>query len=465
MTERMLEKARLGLPWELADCAPDTPILLGFSGGADSVALLHVLAELQTRYGFSLTLAHVNHGIRGAEALRDRAFCEERARAYGLELCILDADVPSYAKERGMGIEEAARQVRYDYFAHLMKERGIPLLATAHHATDHLETLLFRLSRGTTLAGLGGIAPARPFEGGMLVRPLLRFSKEDLLAYCNAVGLPYVSDSTNADTAYARNRLRAEAVPTLEALFSGAAERTVEMSERLREDEACLDAMAAEYLDGAAENALSVNSLTKQPTAILRRVLKKWAEAACGSLENVHVEALLHLVKENGVSECVALPRRQYAHVREGRLCLCGEQPTAPTPYRLPFSEGDVAVADTGIVIRVRRKGEGRAHKQTSLAHTILKVSFDSIGGDAYWRSRAAGDVLLMGGMHRKLRKLYAACGVPVHLRERIPLLCDGEGVLWAPLVGARDGVKPDAEGFEIEILLTYGSGNTAETP
>ena len=148
-------------PWRLAGLPPSTPVLLALSGGADSRALLHLLYTSAQADGFRLLLAHVNHGIRGEESLRDRAFCQSLAKQYGLELLLLDADVPALAAESRRGLEEEARSLRYDYFAARMREEGIPILVTAHHANDNLETLLFRLCRGTGLSGLGGIAPVR----------------------------------------------------------------------------------------------------------------------------------------------------------------------------------------------------------------------------------------------------------------------------------------------------------------
>ena len=157
-------------------------VLVGVSGGADSVALLDMM---QKEYpGAPMLLAHVNHGIRGEEALCDRAFCENVAKERGLEIVILDVDIPAIAKEKGQSLEEAAREVRYAFFADLMRERNIPVLLTAHHADDHLETILFRIARGTGLSGLCGIAPIRPFEMGHLVRPLLGFTKQGVLQYC-----------------------------------------------------------------------------------------------------------------------------------------------------------------------------------------------------------------------------------------------------------------------------------------
>jgi tRNA(Ile)-lysidine synthase len=235
MTEQLVKKGRLTDPRRLANLAPNAPVLLAFSGGADSVALLDMLMKEQSKDA-TILLAHVNHGIRGEEALRDRAFCEKIAHERGLEIAILDADVPALAKEKGQSIEEAARGARYAFFADLMKERNIPLLLTAHHADDHLETILFRIARGTGLSGLGGIAPIRPFATGHLVRPLLGFTKQEILQYCKENALAFVTDSTNADTTYARNKIRAEVLPVLESLYSDVSHRAVRMSAELSED-------------------------------------------------------------------------------------------------------------------------------------------------------------------------------------------------------------------------------------
>lgn len=469
MTHGMLDRARFFAPWQMAGCSPSTPVLLAFSGGADSVALLRLLTERREIDGFPLTLAHVNHNIRGEEALRDRDFCCACAKRYGVEICILDADVPAYAHTFGMGLEEAARAVRYDFFAKIMKEKNIPLLVTAHHADDHLETLLFRLSRGTGTRGLCGIAPARPFANGTLVRPLLPFSKNEILAFCQEMGLSFVTDSTNFDPAYARNRIRTDVTPVLESLFSGVAARSVELSRNLREDDMCLESLATAFLRAHLQNGrLPLATLREQPIAIIRRVLSAWAYETCGALEATHLQALMKIVLGDTPMACVALPRGQYAFAREEMLCV-GERPTPFAHYQIPFAFGQISVGDSGITICVAKTEEPikKVHNLSTLPYTILTVGFDIIKSNVYWRSRVAGDRILLRGMHRKLRKLYAEAGVSPYLRERIPLLCDDDGVLWAPLVGVRDGVREEVTGVRIKLSLpdTYTVRNKAATP
>ena len=444
MTPSELKLSDDRTPAALAGMSPDTPVLVAFSGGADSVALLHMLIERRKKDGFPLTLAHVNHGIRGDEALRDRTFCVSQAQRLGLEICVLDADVPQYARENGLGIEEAARNIRYAYFASLMQEKNIPILVTAHHADDNLETVLFRLARGTGARGLQGISPARAFEGGMLVRPLLPFSKSALLRYCEENRLEYVTDSTNTDTAYARNRIRAEVVPVMEELFAGVAERTTDLCAFLREDDQYLSSQAQAFLAAYEEHEpISLAALRRLPAPIARRALLTWVEQVCErSPEAVHLQALWRLVTGDTPDACVALPNGRTAYAQGDGLCVRIGTPSPFIPYRFPFAYGEMTLPETAIRICVLSADDiQKVHNLSTPTYTILTVGLAIIKKDLYWRSRQAGDVLLKNGMHRKLRKLYAEANVPVHLRERIPLLCDEEGIVWAPMVGLRDGI------------------------
>ena len=190
------------MPWELAGADPKTPVLLALSGGADSRLLLDRLAKGSKRWGFPLLLAHVHHGIRGESADRDADFCRALAEQYGLPIEVLFSNVPALAKAHGRGIEEEAREVRYAFFEELMRARNIPLLATAHQADDLLETMLFRIARGTGTAGLCAILPARRFANGFVTRPLLGLSAKEVRGACRAEGLKFTEDETNADPAY-----------------------------------------------------------------------------------------------------------------------------------------------------------------------------------------------------------------------------------------------------------------------
>ena len=444
-------------PQELAGFPKETAVLLAFSGGADSCALLHLLAESAAADGFALTLAHVNHGIRGEEALRDRDFCQKWAAAYGLEICVLDADVPALAKESGRSLEETARAVRYDYFERLMRERGIPLLATAHHADDNLETVLFHLCRGTGLSGLGGIAPVRPFRTGMLTRPLLGLSRREILDYCEENRLEYVTDSTNADPVYARNRIRARVVPILGELYENLPQRTVRMTEGLREDEAFLAQLAHELLE-KAENGygLSLDLISKAANPIRTRALMEWIGRETGHTpERVHIEGVLSLFDGRHQGAEIALPADFCAAVEFGSFCIYPRQRGEAKPLRLPLTEGEWCSEDLGFAIFVKKIEENtKINNLSTESYINLNINFDIMKDNLFWRTYREGDTLLRGGMHKKLRKLYGEANVPVRWRTRLPLLCDGEGIVWAPFVGARDGFKTNDPTHRIGVRI-----------
>lgn len=454
---KQAEWSPLGLPTPqaLAGLAKDAPVLLGLSGGADSRALLHILSLQAARDGFSVTLAHVNHGIRGEEALRDRAFCRDLAKQYGFEICILDADVPALAEKNGRGLEEEARAVRYAYFAELMQERKIPLLATAHHADDQLETMLFRLCRGSGTKGFSGMSPARPMEGGgVLVRPMLSLPSREIRAYCAREGLTFVTDSTNADATYARNRIRGEIVPVLESLFDEPQRRAAALAEDLRRDEAFLSSLAEDVLSEAGQgNGLRLSVLAGAPAPVLRRVLLRWCERETGKTpERVHIEALIGLIESADQAVEVALPNGVCAAVERGCLIRLADT-GASKDYRIAFCEGETLIPEAGFCVSIEKCSESTKINNLSTESSINLYLKSAIMKDGlFWRPRCEGDRLLIGGMHRRLRRLYREAGISPRTRERIPLLCDGEGIVWAPFVGLRDGLANEGVAYQIQI-------------
>ena len=445
-------------PQGLAGMPPDTSVLLALSGGADSRTLLHLLAKQAKQDGFGLLLAHVNHGIRGEEAVRDRDFCQALANRYGLELCILDADVPALAKEHGRGLEEEARAVRYAFFEHLMRERDIPLLATAHNADDQLETVLFRLSRGTGLAGLSGIAPVRRFANGWLTRPLLTVPRREILSYCAENGLEYVTDSTNADIAYARNRIRAEIIPVLGSIFDAPQLRVCEMAHSLREDEAYLSDTAARLLaEAETAEGLRLACLCNAPVPIVRRALMRWLTEQTGhSPERVHMDSVTALLTGRSKNAEVALPS-DYVVAAECGLLRLFQKRTAPVqPFLAPFRYGELYCEDLNVCVHAENRECLTKINNLSTQSCINLKGFSAIiKNSLFWRTLREGDTLLLGGMHKKLRKLYASVGISPHRRAQIPLLCDGEGIVWAPFVGVRDGFGEDAEADGESVCIT----------
>ena len=449
-------------PWRETGFPKDTPLLLGLSGGADSCLLLYLLANACRTTGAVLHAAHLHHGIRGEEADRDEAFCRRLAESCGAIYHTARIDAPALAKERKESLEAVAREARYAFFADIMREFDLPLLLTAHHADDNLETVLLHLTRGCGLAGLGGIAPVRPFErveGTMIVRPLLACRKEDILAACGELSLEFVTDSTNADVTYDRNRLRAEVLPVLRDLTDHPELQVIRACATLREDEDFLTLAANQLLQThAKEDTLLREPLKSAHPALGKRALRLWILGMTGQLpEFCHTERLWSLCCENESSRAIDLPGGYTVTVGRTALRMAKkpQAPLPPPPLDEPLVMGVQEFSALGWRVTLQSEDNeplscGQHKKITQNEKNVYNpfirdtLTFDTILEcdlcRLHWRGRRSGDTLLLRGVHRKLRKLQNEAGIPLDVRDRLPLLCDGERVVWAPFIGAADG-------------------------
>ena len=261
---KKVQKAFLETVRDYRMLAPGDRVLCGLSGGADSVVLLHLLLSLKQEYSLRILAVHVHHGIRGAEADRDEAFCRQLCREYGVRLYCEHADVPGYAAESGRNLEDAARCLRYEVFRRLRAEADIDRIALAHHADDNMETVLLNLTRGSGLAGICGIPPVR----GEIIRPLIACKKSDIAGYCAENGLSYVTDSTNADPSYARNFIRSHVIPLLAELNPEVQQAFYQTSAIARADDEALWLESETHTLSEGRRKLSA-----LPDAVLDRVL------------------------------------------------------------------------------------------------------------------------------------------------------------------------------------------------
>lgn len=452
---------KLCAPHLLSGHAPDTPILVALSGGADSVALLALLREYAAANGTPLRAAHVNHGIRGEEAIRDRDFCVALCARWEIPLSVLNADVPALRAARGGSLEEVARQVRYAFFERVMSEYDIPLLATAHHADDQLETMLLRLTRGTGPDGLCGIPPVRALgEGRLVIRPLLGCEKAALEQYCREQGLDYVVDSTNDDISYARNRIRREVIPHLRAINPSVTAAAARLGETMRADVSHLteqtDVFVREAVtltpqaSGAVRVSVPGDRLSALAASIRRRVLARMMRyAGCPQAEERFVRALDTLAEGGALSLSGGVTARR----EQGQLWLCRE--TDEVPSKPEIVSVDLSIlpqtVDFGIYRLTFSENPSIGTEKEDNYANVYKLSmntaqdFDTIKRTAILRTRRAGDSFLWHGHHRKLKKLLCDMGVPRSLRDRLPLLCDEEGIVLIPGIGVRDGADGTA--------------------
>ena len=406
-------------------------VIAALSGGADSVCLADILLGLAPELGFRLECAHFDHRLRGAESRRDAEFVAAWCQARGIPLHLGGEDVGAYAAEHGLGIEEAARKLRYAFLESL--GNGKTRIATAHQAEDNAETVLLNLIRGTGLRGLGGIPPQR----GRVIRPLLGASREEILAYLEGRGLAWMEDSTNADRSLRRNRLRHEVLPAFREMnpaFLTSLQRTVRL---LREDEAELEQRAAAELHPEGDAfAFFLDRLQALGRPVAGRALRLAAGRFGVSLEEKHVEALFSLAASENPSAVLDLPggllaRRQYAALLIG----------PPGPEAPAFPETEL-VFDGWTVIPGKTDSVfwGNVNELTKIhgKFTVFFFKKARICGKMLVRPRKPGDRLQLSGRPGKsLKKWMTEEKIPADERNRTPVFADEAGVIAVPGLGA----------------------------
>ena len=416
-------------------------VLAAFSGGADSSCLLVLLRDWCRDNGVDLAAVHVNHMIRGEEADRDEAFCRDRCRELGIPLTVRRVDVPALAKEKGLGLEECAREVRYACFDELAGEDG--LIATAHNRNDNAETVLFRMARGTGLRGLTGI----PERRGMLVRPLLNVSRERIEAYLSERAIPHVEDETNAEDEYARNRIRHHVLPELEKVHGGAGENIARMTRSLAEDEAYLTSLAADWLSAQPSDELSAAALAALPRPIAVRALRRWLGE---DVSAEHLEAALSLCQA-GPSAVLDLPGRRLCR-RNDALTLTEPEAT-PLPERMLVPGGTLLLPEAGLVCECRECAPG---EEIQISFNTFSFSCANICGTLSITRRFAGDKLsLWGGRGtHSVKKWMIEAKIPRAERESVPVVRDEQGILavYGMGQGQRAAARP-GEAF-LQILF-----------
>lgn len=401
--------------FSLLDGAENVTVAL--SGGADSMSLLYALFSLRKTLGITISAAHLNHMIRGEEALRDENFVKEQCEKLGIILFSERVDVPKYAKEHKISTELAAREVRYEFLERI----NTGVVATAHTASDNLETLLFNLTRGTALKGICGIPPKR----GIFIRPLILTSREEIEKYCETKGIPYVTDSTNLSDDYSRNRLRHNVIPVLKQInpsVEKAAERT---AMALSEDESFLAELAEKFLAGNVKNGgLLIDNMPN--AAVAKRAVKTFAEKTKSglTLDSLHISQIYEIcLKGNGR---VSLPLNMSAEVFNGSLKITDNNADNRSSCRYSVS------------CEVRNNNLFK--KSEKINNLLLNNSLDcdKIMGKSVIRTRQPSDsIRLKGhGCTKSLKKLMNEHKIPREERDFIPLIADERGVVWIYGIG-----------------------------
>lgn len=374
-------------------------VLCALSGGKDSVYMLHKLLALREARALQLVCAHFDHSLRGSESDRDRLFTEALCRSLGLECHTGKADVAAFASDNGLGIEEAARRLRYEFLEETARKTGAERIATAHTADDNIETLLINLMRGSGLAGLGGIPPVR----GQIVRPLLRTRSAEILRFLHENKISYVEDSSNAGDDYTRNRLRHHVIPALEEITESAVTSASRCIELLREDEAFLDSLAEDFLREKLEGrAMSASSLSALPRPVAARVIRKLAAREIGA---VHVEAVLRLAGGSSPHAEADIPGMRVR--REYESLIFGEEKAPQMEERALKVGQTVRFEEAGFQISAEYLPKCM---EINNSDNTFFFQNDSICGNISAGPRKEGDFIRLAGRNgtKSLKKLFS---------------------------------------------------------
>lgn len=427
-------------------------VLCAVSGGADSMCLLHLLAGLSAQGRFFLHCAHFNHCLRPVEADRDEEFVRVWCREHHIPFTSGRGDVADESMRTGRGIEETAREMRYEFLKRTAREVGAARIATAHTADDNAETLLLHLVRGSGLQGLCGIPPRR----GTIVRPLLNVTRPQVEEYCALHHVSFVEDATNTNEAYARNFVRRQVIPLLRQINPRAVEHMAAAAEKVRADHHYLNELAQEAAGRAYMTpqglTMKAKILAELPDAVAARVVRRLLEQAGGGANCIqaHVDAVMGICRGGDPSAQVDLPGVTARRVYDELVLSAPEVPGRPPGVAVVRVDGETAYGETGWSVTCRGV---RCPEEQSRTSGAVYLSRSQIKGEMVLRSRSAGDALKLPARPGKsLKKWFIEEKIPLLQREFIPVLADDAGVLAVALLGGDVSrlAVPGEEAFEI---------------
>ncbi|MGN0169396.1 MAG: tRNA lysidine(34) synthetase TilS [Lachnospiraceae bacterium] len=451
-------------------------VLVGVSGGADSLCLLYLLQELTRIWKFKISVLHVEHGIRGEDSVKDMEFVQKICRDLEIPCRIRHFDVPSIAKKKGLSEEEAGRQVRYQAFEEEAAVIGANKIAVAHHANDLAETMLFFLCRGT---GLSGLTPMQPVRGNIL-RPLLCVSREEIEEYLEQKGLEYCKDVTNLDTDYARNKIRHEVMPVLEQINPKAVEHFLQTARIVnRAEQVLAEQVQHAYLRYVEQRKAGL--LLKQELEgekfdyLVCEVIRKAMETLSESRKDIsrlHVEQVQKLFQLQ-VGRSINLPygikaRRTYEGVWLESVLFSGEE-EEKGQNRVPVSEPvkvpGTTLLEDGSCFQCRLLEENHRAEGIPTKQYTKWMDYDIIKDNFSVRRPEAEDYIVIDdrGSRKKLKKLFTDEKIPREKRGQIPVLARGDHVFWAVGVRMGEDVKITAATRQVVEISFYQEGERTD--
>lgn len=408
-------------------------VLIAFSGGADSVFLAEYFLSIKSEYNLTLKIAHIEHGIRGEESIKDCEFSREYALKHDIEFYEVHIDAVNEAKIEKMSVEEYSRKKRYEFFNTIDCNK----IATAHNLSDNVETMLFRLSRGTSIHGLSAI----PVKRDNIIRPILCISGDEIRNYLNKNNIDYCIDSTNLDNDYSRNYIRNVIIPEFKKINSGFIHNAAKLIDNINESEKIIsDCTDMIYNTVMVDNKLLIDKLKEQTDGVKKRIIIKYFTDNGTELDNRHLDEVLKLLD------------------KQGKIQIKGNQFAFSDTDFLRYGEfTDVDFEKISVdkrIISVDFEKDFLNNCELLNKKFDFYCDCDKIMGNVTVRSRTEGDKITPENRNctKTLKKIYNEYHIPVEKRNSIPVICDDSGVIGIYGYCADERVKVD---FNTRNILT----------
>ncbi|MGE5417600.1 MAG: tRNA lysidine(34) synthetase TilS [Acidobacteriota bacterium] len=411
--------------------APGQLIIIGLSGGPDSVAMLHMLLVLSAREGFKVHAAHVNHLLR-EDAAQDEEFVRDLCTDWKVPLAVERFDVAKIAREQKQSVEEAGRNARYQFFEEIRRHQGAHSIAVAHHRQDQAETVLMRLIQGTGPGGLQGILPRRDD----VIRPILALDRKEIIDYLSEKGLPYRIDYSNYDKNYLRNRIRLELIPQLQNDFNpDIVDGLWRLAQYSREDNLYWDDQIRLVWDTVVEKTddginLFVEPFKELPGPLQHRLLQRFLNAAGGRrVSHNDIVRVIDLAVQPGSSKKVQISGGIWVGINYGVLQIPAVADDAKEfCYELTVP-GEIYIPETDLWIRSRLVQES----ETERCPNIARFDWDGIEKPLYVRSRIPGDRFQPPGLGgtKKIKDYFIDNKIPIQIRNQTAILASDNEIYW----------------------------------
>ena len=396
-------------------------VLIGVSGGADSIALLEFFVSVKEKYDLDICVAHIEHGIRGEDSVNDAEFVKNYCKKLGVKFYLKTIDAPNLAKKAKMGVEEYSRMARYDFFNTIECDK----IATAHNLTDNIETLLFRLARGTGLKGACSIPAVR----GKIIRPFIEVSSGEIRKWCNDNNIPYRVDCTNSDSAYSRNLIRLEILPLFEKLNANYQDNIENFISDVNEDYAFIDDYVKNiYPKIVKNNEIDLPKLNELDLSIKKRILIMFFDENGYSLNRIHLQSVIDITLKSGKSQ---IKENVFAISAKGKIRIA--------------KFNDLNKKDE-FVTKILNIDEFKDK------NIDFYCDCDKIVGNIIIRAKQAGDRIKPAGRNvsKTLKKLFNESAYPIEKRDKKIVVCDDFGIVGVIGLCADERVKVDCNTAKI---------------